>query len=121
MPRTSSRHSVLANDPITHHAYHGYLIRWNIFTLDKPSNRLWIEKDNQFIAWANSVEDAKTKIDEVRLAYELANQLATTVAARPPETRIELHLATNDSARALAELKAFLDSLPWDYTLQEKE
>ena len=55
--------SVLANDPVTHHAYRGYLIRWSIFTLDKPSNRLWIEKANAFIGWANSVDEAKGLID----------------------------------------------------------
>jgi hypothetical protein len=50
-------------DTLTHHPYRGYLIRWSIFTLDKPSNRLWIERDNAFICWADTVEDAKAKID----------------------------------------------------------
>jgi hypothetical protein len=57
--------SVLANDPVTHHAHRGYLIRWSIFTLDKPSNRLWIEKNNSFIAWADTVDQAKIFIDMV--------------------------------------------------------
>lgn len=47
------------------HAYRGYLIRWTIFTLDKPDNRMWIEKDGHLICWANDVDDAKRKIDEV--------------------------------------------------------
>lgn len=48
-----------------HHIYRGYIIRWSVFTLDKPDNRLWVEKGNAFICWANSVEDAQKKIDEV--------------------------------------------------------
>ena len=59
------KRSVLRNDPVTHHAYRGYLIRWSVFTLDKPSNRVWVEKDNAFICWADSVDDAKGKIDEI--------------------------------------------------------
>ena len=33
--------------------------------LDKPDNRMWVEKDNHFICWANSIDEAKAKIDEV--------------------------------------------------------
>lgn len=50
---------------VEHHVYRGYLIRWSVFTLDKPDNKLWIEKDGHFICWANSVDDAKQMIDEV--------------------------------------------------------
>ncbi len=55
----------MSTPAITYHSYRGYLIRWSIFTLDKPSNRIWVERDNQFICWADSVDDAKRKIDEV--------------------------------------------------------
>ena len=51
--------------PVTHHVYRGYLIRWSVFTLDKPSNRIWVEKDNAFICWADSVDAAKLSIDEL--------------------------------------------------------
>lgn len=60
-----TRTSVLVNDPLTHHVYRTYLIRWSVFTLDKPSNRLWIEKDNAFIGWADSVDAAKAIIDQL--------------------------------------------------------
>ncbi len=63
MARTRKSASVLANDPCTSHAYRGYLIRWSIFTLDKPSNRMWVEKNNSFICWADSVDYAKSQID----------------------------------------------------------
>ncbi len=49
----------------THYAYRRYLIRWSIFTLDKPDNKFWVEKDDAFICWANTIEDAKQKIDDV--------------------------------------------------------
>lgn len=45
--------------------YRDYLIRWSIFTIDKPDSRVWVEKDGAFICWANSVDEAKKKIDEV--------------------------------------------------------
>lgn len=45
--------------------YRGYLIRWSLFTIDKPDNRVWVEKDHAFICWANDVDSAKAKIDEV--------------------------------------------------------
>ncbi len=57
--------NVLKNDQTNYHRYRGYLIRWSIFTVDKPDNRVWVERDNQFICWANSTDDAKAKIDEV--------------------------------------------------------
>jgi hypothetical protein len=59
------RTSVLRNDPITHSAYRGYLIRWSVFSLDKPDNKFWVERDNHFICWANSLEHAKQQIDLV--------------------------------------------------------
>lgn len=55
--------SVLSREPLTHHVYKTYLIRWSIFTLDKPSNKLWVEKDNAFICWAQSIDEAKATID----------------------------------------------------------
>lgn len=55
----------VARQTVDVHAYRGYLIRWSIFTIDKPSNRVWVEKDNAFICWADSVDEAKIKIDEV--------------------------------------------------------
>lgn len=59
----SRARSVLRNEPVTHHAYKRYLIRWSIFTLDKPSNRIWIEKDSAFIGWAQTIDEAKATID----------------------------------------------------------
>ena len=56
------KRSVLDNRPVTHHAYRGYLIRWSEFTVIKPSNRVWVEKDNAFICWADSADEAKRKI-----------------------------------------------------------
>lgn len=50
---------------LEYHAYRGYLICWSIFTIDKPDNNVWVEKDRAFICWANSVDDAKRKIDEL--------------------------------------------------------
>jgi hypothetical protein len=48
-----------------HHAYREYLIRWSVFTVDKPDNKVWVEKDRAFICWANGVDEAKAKIDEL--------------------------------------------------------
>jgi hypothetical protein len=64
MPK-ANRYSVLRNDPVQHHIYRGYLIRWSPFTVIKPDNCVWVEKDNAFICWANNVDEAKTKIDQV--------------------------------------------------------
>lgn len=50
---------------ITHHVYRTYLIRWSEFTVIKPSNTVWVEKDNAFICWANFIDEAKQKIDEL--------------------------------------------------------
>jgi hypothetical protein len=50
---------------VTHHVYRTYLIRWSEFTVIKPDNRVWVEKDNAFICWADSVDAAKAKIDEL--------------------------------------------------------
>ena len=49
----------------THHRYRDYLIRWSQFTITKPDARVWVEKDHQFICWAQDVDTAKRKIDEV--------------------------------------------------------
>ena len=57
--------SVLRNDPLQHQVYRGYLIRWSPFTVIKPDNKVWVEKDNAFICWANDADEAKRKIDEV--------------------------------------------------------
>ena len=45
------------------HVYRDYLIRWSIFTLDKPDNRVWVQKDGHLICWANDVEQAKAQVD----------------------------------------------------------
>jgi hypothetical protein len=45
--------------------YRGYTIRWSLFTLEKPDSRFWVEKDGFHICWANTVDEAKQKIDEV--------------------------------------------------------
>ena len=59
---------------VEHHVYRGYMIRWSMFTIDKPDNKVWVEKHDEgkmgightaFICWANSVDDAKQKIDEI--------------------------------------------------------
>lgn len=63
--RAHNPYNALANDRLTHHAYRGYLIRWSIFTLDKPDNRVWVEKDNAFICWGKSVDEAKAAIDGI--------------------------------------------------------
>jgi len=68
MPRetnTSFPDTLSGRRTTDHHTYRGYLIRWSIFTLDKPDSRVWVEKDTAFICWANNVDDAKLKIDEV--------------------------------------------------------
>lgn len=57
------KRSVLRGVPVTHYAYRGYLIRWSIFTLDKPDNRVWVERGGHLICWANDVDQAKERID----------------------------------------------------------
>ena len=54
--------SLFTTGPI---AYRGYLICWSIFPLDKPNCRVWVEKDGQIICWADTLEQAKERIDEV--------------------------------------------------------
>jgi hypothetical protein len=46
---------------IEHYSYKGYLIRW---THLRDTN-VWVEKDHAFICWANDIDDAKVKIDEL--------------------------------------------------------
>ena len=59
-----SKHTI-GGSPIEHHGYRGYLIRWSAFTMHKPDNTVWIEKDGHFICWANNADEAKQKIDEL--------------------------------------------------------
>lgn len=44
-------------------AYRGYLIRWSAFTIVTEDARYWVEKDNAFIGWATSEDDAKAIIN----------------------------------------------------------
>lgn len=60
-----NRQAQTSRTTVMHHVYHSYLIRWSEFTVIKPDNTVWVEKDNHFICWANSVDEAKRKIDEV--------------------------------------------------------
>ena len=46
-------------------AYKGYLVRWSEFTIVRDGASHWVEKDSHFICWADSIADAKQKIDEV--------------------------------------------------------
>ena len=55
----------VASQTVGHQAYRGYLIHWSIFTLDKPDNRVWVERDGFHICWANTVDQAKAEIDEL--------------------------------------------------------
>lgn len=43
--------------------YRGFAICWTLFTLYKPNNCVWFEKDGQHAGWANTVEQAKEAID----------------------------------------------------------
>ena len=85
------------------HAHRGYLIRWSIFTLDKPDSRVWVQKDGRLICWANTVEQAKERIDALLAEPVMLCAWCPGVEERTNEATAKGRVITHGLCAACAE------------------